>query len=679
MTTRPIHAYVHLAHGFDARTWRARWASGELIGINEASPYGYHRAEQHGVRVTFSHDTAESPPVWLLRSGLRALLGFDLVHAWRHRRQILDADVVWTHTESQHLGVAAVLTVGGRRRLRSPRLLAQSVWLFDRWDRLTPFHRALYRRLIRRADVLTVHSTVNLEDAKRLFPHSRAELVRFGICADHALEPEIRVPDGTIHVLGVGNDRHRDWPALLKALGDTESVELRIVSKTIDLTAVSRYPRVEVVDVRDNARLLELYRWADVVVLPLAPNRHASGTTVLQEAVLRGVPAVVSDTGGLRAYFDDDCVAYVPSGDVTRLRSAVLELRDDPARRLRLARAAQARMGPTKLSSESYVRAHCDLSTGMVARTEADRPGVGTRPDGDVEMTNEDLTVAVVLASANRPALLADVLRDVMSQSRRPDHLVVSVPDRTSLPEMDLVNCTVVHAHGLTAQRNAGLDAVPDADIVFFFDDDAVVRRDYIERGVEHFLRHPEVVGLTGNVLLDGAARGEISEFDADAALQRSEHIDGAGLLERRRRTLYGCNFAYRADRTDKIRFDDRLPLYSWLEDHDFARRLMRFGELVRASDCVIVHRGVKSGGRQAHRRFGYAQVMNPSYLCKTGSFPLWLTAWEIFRPTAKNVAYSPVGRERIWRRERLRGNVMATRDVLGKRFTPERAREIES
>lgn len=383
----PVHAYVHLAHGFDARHWKKKWKSGELIGINESSPYGYHRAEHHGVRVAFSRDAAEGPLVGLTRKAIRMVLGFDLLHAWRNRRAILAADVVWTHTESQHLGVAAVLGIIRRRSDAAPRLLAQSVWLFDRWDRLSRFRRALYRRLIRHADVLTVHSTANGSKARSLFPDSRVEVVPFGICTDDMVEPGVRRPDGVIRVLAVGNDRHRDWPTLLEALGGTESVELRIVSQTVDRSRVGRYPQAEVFPVRENAELIELYHWADVVAVPLEPNQHASGITALQEAVIRGVPVIASDTGGLRAYFDDRCVEYVEPLSTVQLRSAVLELAKDPERRLRLATAAQSRMGPTGLSSESFVRAHCVLSAELIGRRQSH--GRAVECDGTVENQEE--------------------------------------------------------------------------------------------------------------------------------------------------------------------------------------------------------------------------------------------------------------------------------------------------
>src|SRR5262245_52309491 len=107
-----MHVFVHLAAGQDAEQWTQRWSAGTLIGINERKPYGYDRAEAHGCTVVYSRgNRAEALPEKSLRLGLRALLGFDLVHAWRNRDRILASDVVWTHTEAQHMGVLAVLRI----------------------------------------------------------------------------------------------------------------------------------------------------------------------------------------------------------------------------------------------------------------------------------------------------------------------------------------------------------------------------------------------------------------------------------------------------------------------------------------------------------------------------------------------------------------------------------------
>lgn len=283
--------------------------------------------------------------------------------------------------------------------------------------------------------------------------------------------------------------------------------------------------------------------------------------------------------------------------------------------------------------------------------------------------------VAVVLASAGRPELLAEALASCSSQRDIGFVGVVSVPDEASLPaDRSLLSgwTVVTGTRGAAAQRNAALDALPDIAVVAFFDDDAVLRPDYLANAMRFLDAHPQVLGMTGRVLLDGATTGEITR---DAAADALAHSAVAPVLGhwRRTRELYGCNFVVRVAAAPHLRFDARLPLYSWLEDHDFARRLMRLGQLAEVDDCVIVHRAASSGGRQAHRRLGYSQVMNPIHLVRTGSFPTWLAAQQIFRPVAKNVVLSVAGPSTAWRRMRLRGNVQAVGDAIRGRITPER------
>jgi glycosyltransferase involved in cell wall biosynthesis len=112
-----------------------------------------------------------------------------------------------------------------------------------------------------------------------------------------------------------------------------------------------------------------LYDWADIVVVSLKPNLHASGITVVQEAALRGVPVICSDAGGLRAYFSDREVCFVPAQDKAALRQAIEELAADRERRLALAECAQARMGPAGLSSRAYARRHAEISRELMSET----------------------------------------------------------------------------------------------------------------------------------------------------------------------------------------------------------------------------------------------------------------------------------------------------------------------
>src|SRR5579875_3519254 len=103
MATRTAH--VHLKHGLDAAQYRERYLRGE---VPDETPYGFHHAESAGWRLTFSEDHPESKVTNVVRRALIRLLGFDLVHAYRNRRLIQAADVVWTMEEIQYLGVCAL-------------------------------------------------------------------------------------------------------------------------------------------------------------------------------------------------------------------------------------------------------------------------------------------------------------------------------------------------------------------------------------------------------------------------------------------------------------------------------------------------------------------------------------------------------------------------------------------
>jgi glycosyltransferase involved in cell wall biosynthesis len=364
----PIQVFVHLARGFGGASWNRQWKEGKILGINEPFPYGYHRADTMGCSVSYSQDLPESVLAKFVRLGIRAISGFDLIHAWRNFEAMRHVDVIWTHTESQFLAILLLfqLTSGARR----PKLIAQSVWLFDRWNKFSALRQWLFSRLIRRADILTVHSPENLSVARRLFPELRSELVLFGISADAKTAPAFRPSKNALNIVSLGNDPHRDWKLLIDAVGRQQDWHLKIASQRVQPSAITNSTNVEIVSPKTNDELLALFQWADLLVLAIKPNLHASGITVLQEAALQGVPIICSDVGGLRAYFSDAEVYFVPPQNAAALREAICALADKPDVRFTFARKAQDRMGPHGLSSESFVRRHVEISRELLRPNE---------------------------------------------------------------------------------------------------------------------------------------------------------------------------------------------------------------------------------------------------------------------------------------------------------------------
>ncbi len=358
----PINVFAHLAWSLDATEWRRALEAGTLVGINNETPYGYGLAEYMGCRVTFSRSFPEGPLAKFVRLGIRAVTGFDYLHALRQGDALAAADVVWTHTESQYLAVSAALMSKSRR----PKLLGQSVWLFDRWKKLGPLYRALYRRLIAQVDVLTFLSEENLAIARAAFPQKRVEFVLFGMTLQGRKDPAPRI--GTpIRILALGNDRDRDWKTLIDAVKGCEQASLLILSGSVPARLARGVRNVQIKRAKTKAELVRHFAEATLVCIPLKPNSHASGITAVLEAVLVGAPVVVSEAGGLTSYFSRDQVRYVPPGDVNALREALLAVGNDPNTSHDMAVRAQARLTGS-LTSEAYVRRHVELSRELLRR-----------------------------------------------------------------------------------------------------------------------------------------------------------------------------------------------------------------------------------------------------------------------------------------------------------------------
>jgi glycosyltransferase involved in cell wall biosynthesis len=354
-------AYVHLAYGYDALKWQKNWHNGKLLGLNEEFPYGYQYAAKLGASVVYSKDYPEGRFQKILRYGFRWLLGFDAFHAWYNRNDVLSADVVWTHTESQTLAILFLFLISKRV---PPKIIAQTVWLMDEWPRLNWFKKTLYKKLLIKADILTFLSPLNAKEAANIFPGTRTEFIKFGLNMDYSAMPSGRNKSRRIRVLSVGNDRHRDWKTLIDAVSGADDIELRIVSSTYKPRM--KWDNVSVVKVNLNPELLALYEWADMLVLPLKPNLHASGITVVEEAVILGIPVICSKVGGLESYFTDSDVLYVDPLNPEQTRAAIRRLAGDEQLQKSLVENAKRRLIETGLDSKTFVKRHVDLSRELL-------------------------------------------------------------------------------------------------------------------------------------------------------------------------------------------------------------------------------------------------------------------------------------------------------------------------
>jgi glycosyltransferase involved in cell wall biosynthesis len=362
--SRKVKVFVLVGYNFGANSWARRFAAGLIPGLNDRFAYGYHRASGDGWSVEYSQDCDEGQLARWGRVVLRKLLGFDLIHVCRNRRGIFEADVVWTHTELENLGVLALFRLAGRRR--RPKVIANCVWLFDRWPRLSWAKRSLYRALLQQASVVTTLSPENLKAARRLLPSVRCECVLWGTTSEEMTAPGKTLGCRAIRIASLGNDMHRDWPTLLAAFGNLDGYEVRIGSSRIDRKLLKDLRNVTAISLGTADEVRALYAWADLVVVPLKPNLHASGITVVFESVISGVPSICTDTGGLRAYFSESEVAYVPHSEPIAMRAAADQLAADDEWRFNMVARAQRRLISAELTAQGFAIRNRRLSEDLL-------------------------------------------------------------------------------------------------------------------------------------------------------------------------------------------------------------------------------------------------------------------------------------------------------------------------
>lgn len=295
------------------------------------------------------------------------------------------------------------------------------------------------------------------------------------------------------------------------------------------------------------------------------------------------------------------------------------------------------------------------------------------------------MRIAVVICSVGRPRSVAAILPWLVRQTKAPSEILMVVTKPEDLPEAEVLAQTngipldvIISEKGLPRQRNRGLEAVQErCDAVFFIDDDYMPTQDALAGIEKAFESFPQADGVTGHLLADGIHTGGISFDDAGGIIREFEDSGAIPPLEIDRNLvgLYGCNMVYRCDRIGTTRFDERLPLYGWQEDVDFASRLA--GEKIKTGAFSGVHCGTRDGRETSGVLLGYSQVANVAYLLGKGSLPYSFG----LKLMARNVLSNHLGllKAHSWidRKGRARGNWIAIRDLLRGAAKPERILEL--
>ena len=291
------------------------------------------------------------------------------------------------------------------------------------------------------------------------------------------------------------------------------------------------------------------------------------------------------------------------------------------------------------------------------------------------------MSIAVVFPTKGRPDVLyKNVTYFLQHQILQPEIVIISctclddVGDLIDIPGIKII----IGPPGSSAQRNAAFAVIQAGiEIIVFFDDDFVAHSQWLNVAARAFRENNEIVGLTGNVIVDDIKGPGLSFFEATRVIENFSYSNKLQYIHPF--SPYGCNMAFRLSAVSQIRFDERLVLYGWLEDRDFGSRVSRNGGLlVKCTTACGVHMGVKQG-RVSGVKIGYSQIINPLYLHKKKSMTSKQVAGQIFRNLMSNIFFSIKPEPYIDRRGRLKGNLIGFLDAMRLKIDPQRALQMNN
>lgn len=298
------------------------------------------------------------------------------------------------------------------------------------------------------------------------------------------------------------------------------------------------------------------------------------------------------------------------------------------------------------------------------------------------KMAHSTPHITVVVASLGRSEALFRLLRRLEIQTRAPKQVILSLESEADCPNLEHFSLPVIVTYGprgSSAQRNRAIDRLgPEVDLIVIIDDDYVPSQFFLEGVARSFIAFPQVSGLGGLLLADGAMSEGVP---FDQAVEIIEAHEGTHDMYASPRLIsgmagvYGCNMVFRRDHIGKVRFDEAVPLYGWLEDTDFGARLP--GPFLYTDGFFGVHCSVKSGRERKGNRFGYSQIANPIYFWRKGTLPLKRMVLLVLRPLAANLIKALHPEPWIDRKGRLFGNFAAFADLARGRMAPDRILQL--
>jgi glycosyltransferase involved in cell wall biosynthesis len=199
--------------------------------------------------------------------------------------------------------------------------------------------------------------------------------------------------------------------------------------------------------------------------------------------------------------------------------------------------------------------------------------------------------ISVIVCAHNEANYLGACLHSLLAQTRLPDEILVvnnasTDETRTVAQRVPGIRLVDEPRKGLVVARETGRRHAV-GDVLVYLDADCRAPLTWLERVERRFLRHPDVVALSGPYRYydwDWWGRLLIAAYDvtlAPATQLLVKRVLRIGTI------FYGGNFAVRSDALERIGgFDTSIEFHG--EDTNLGRRLFRIGRVALCRDCHL-------------------------------------------------------------------------------------------
>ncbi|MHB0937158.1 MAG: glycosyltransferase [Armatimonadota bacterium] len=250
------------------------------------------------------------------------------------------------------------------------------------------------------------------------------------------------------------------------------------------------------------------------------------------------------------------------------------------------------------------------------------------------------MRTSVIICTKDRQDDLRAALRSLAAQTLPPDDvLVVDAGSEPALDDALIRELRAAYrlrqlrtAPGLTKQRNLGIRE-STGDIIVFFDDDVVLEPEYLRQVVAVFAGDAEgKIGAVGGRITNAVPAGPVGWGERLRRLIRrvfllSDLGDGRlkasgfpalphGLAEGRFiECLSGCGMAFRRAVFALTPFDETLSGYSYMEDVDISRQVLKQGYAIYYQPAARLAHNASPRARETSADVSRMLVRNYDYL----------------------------------------------------------------